>query len=836
MRLFNNTTISLRLFTNLIISLGFLIAVGMVAWTALSEVKNKALELDRLQKEQTSKIAEFQQSLIKTTQKSTEYTLSLSQEANEAFNRSIDSLKQQTDAMKALMGTEDDAKLINELSDTLRKYKKVTNSSVFLKTETQNTIEYGIEPTTKTLEAKTTEIILFAQEEALLEVIDAANALKQQLSQSQILLGKMISTNNLKMYDLFQENGLGDASNEPLQIILDELESNLEVADLAAELEEARDGYQESFADIKDYLKTTHANNASLISLINHANETLNQLLARSEQSINSLIYNLIVLSDEQVIKMLIISIAAVVLLFLLNMIIVASIAKPLRRMQKNIACIVETGRINQWRPEEGKSELSKMSQSMHDLMQTVIQITDELQIVGNALAKGRFDKSIEKNYVGVFAELKDDFNISVGNVSRTVSAIQEMSAALRHGDLNTHEEAKNFHGDYRQVIESLNSAIDTQNMAIRSVQYVMQAMKEGDFSQRINEEMPGDLDKLKTYLNDALDNLENAMNHKSETLSHFREGNFAFNTDSSFKGKLQELRSNMDDMASHVSTMLLQVQESSNHAVHGVKEISVGNNDLSERVSQQATLVQSTLHHMQEMVSQVDHSMENARFVNQKTQSAKTNTESGVTIVNRMAEAIYEIEQASKEIANFTQVIDDIAFQTNLLALNAAVEAARAGEQGRGFAVVAGEVRSLAGKSAEAAQKIQDVTKRSIEKVQQGIELSQLTKKSFNENAQAIEEISELMQDMNQSLNTQNQGIAEVSQSLEEINEATQHNAALVEEVSQTSQSIIDSVEGVEDRLRNFKLRGQDFSAESQNDDTVQSPSKSTDIIPLTA
>lgn len=67
-------------------------------------------------------------------------------------------------------------------------------------------------------------------------------------------------------------------------------------------------------------------------------------------------------------------------------------------------------------------------------------------------------------------------------------------------------------------------------------------------------------------------------------------------------------------------------------------------------------------------------------------------------------------------------------------LALNAAVKAARAGEQGRGFAVVAAEVRSLAGRSAEAAKEIKTLIGASVDQVTQGTSLVDKADATMNE------------------------------------------------------------------------------------------------------
>ncbi|MCY1452407.1 Methyl-accepting chemotaxis protein (MCP) signaling domain protein [compost metagenome] len=160
-------------------------------------------------------------------------------------------------------------------------------------------------------------------------------------------------------------------------------------------------------------------------------------------------------------------------------------------------------------------------------------------------------------------------------------------------------------------------------------------------------------------------------------------------------------------------------------------------------------------------------------------------------------------------QIGNIVELISEITIQTNLLALNAAIEAARAGTHGRGFAVVAGEIRTLASRTASAADEIRHVveglqaeTRDAVAFMNHGVENVDASLRQAEQGAsenmrlqQAVERMFGLIKQLDQRSQHYGvtvRGVDEVSQEMSQTLRALQGSTSSVRHTTSRLQQLV--------------------------------------------
>jgi len=454
------------------------------------------------------------------------------------------------------------------------------------------------------------------------------------------------------------------------------------------------------------------------------------------------------------------------------------------------------------------QGDFRKIVQGINDTLDAVITPLNVAASYVESIANGDVPNQITETYHGDFNTLKNNLNQCIAAINNLITDANQLAESAAEGQLSTRADASQHQGDFRKIIEGVNSTLDSVIGPLNIAADTVDRISKGDIPSKINETYNGDFNAIKNNLNTCIDAINHLVSDANMLAEAASEGRVTVRADvSQHQGDFRKVVEGVNATLETIVKPIAAVKEAAELINTAAGEISSGNNDLSSRTENQAANLEETASSMEELASTVKQNAENAKQANQLAIAATSIAEKGGEAVGQVVNTMSNINDSATKIENIISVIDGIAFQTNILALNAAVEAARAGEQGRGFAVVAGEVRSLAQRSASAAKEIKELIGDSVNKTSEGTAQVENAGKTMEEVVSSVKRVSDIIGEIAAASIEQSTGINQVNMAITNMDETTQQNAALVEEAAAAAESLLEQANKMTETVSVFKL-----------------------------
>ncbi len=304
---------------------------------------------------------------------------------------------------------------------------------------------------------------------------------------------------------------------------------------------------------------------------------------------------------------------------------------------------------------------------------------------------------------------------------------------------------------------------------------------------------------------------LRETIDDVSRILGQMADGDFTVDVEKNsalYIGDFQALSESLQSIRANLTGVIRDITQVAGQVDASADLVSSGAQALSQGTVEQAASITGLVSHVTDITAQIQSSTVRCGDATQLVDKATGYAAQADAKMEQLLTATKNIDQSSTQIGTIIKTIEDIAFQTNILALNAAVEAVRAGTAGKGFSVVADEVRTLAAKSAQAAQNTNNLINRSIQDVKTGTESTDQAVSAMQLINDCIQSIKSLTDEIAAASVQQADMIALVESGIKEISTVVQTNSVAAEKSAAVSKELSSQARTLNGLIGRFRIR----------------------------
>ena len=230
-------------------------------------------------------------------------------------------------------------------------------------------------------------------------------------------------------------------------------------------------------------------------------------------------------------------------------------------------------------------------------------------------------------------------------------------------------------------------------------------------------------------------------------------DGDLTVNFQTDYANELGDLINSFKRMVTTLKDLNQKIYVAVSILTQKLRDLYKSSDKVKDSANMQAVTVEETQGNFESLNQMVEIISSESGKADGYATDALEKAKVGMISMGKLEQEMNKIEASSLEITDIIEMINEIAEQTNLLSLNASIESARAGEAGKGFSIVAGEIRKLAEKSTQAAERIHGLINHNNMIIKEGVKYSKETTDILKEIATSNELITTLVKSISQEI-----------------------------------------------------------------------------------